>query len=202
MISSPAARTEADWERVRSRRLRRRARVVWGRRAVNLFLIWHCFALFVWLAPGNWTVVPLFVPADGGGAVRTYLIATGFQQSWLMFSPNPDSNNFYLTARVTFKDGTERVYMFPRIRDMKIVEKYRRERWRKMEEIADYQDPLWPGLARYAARTVAQSASNPPVFVALSRHHRAVPPPGQPAMPYREELFYRTNITLQDLARP
>ena len=187
----PLRRTDAQAERVRTRRMRRRQSRVWDRRAVNIFLLWHCFALFVWLVPGNWPIVKMVVPPGPGGPVRPYLTATGFQQSWLMFSPNPDNNDVFITAHVVFQDGTTRDFLFPRMRDMPYGPKYRRERWRKMEEVANFQAPLWPALANYAARQVTRSPQNPPVFVSLTRHFRLVPPPGIPLPPYTEELFYR-----------
>ena len=194
MNASPAARTDDDWERVRERRLRRRSRRVWGRRAVNAFLVWHCFAVFVWLVPNQWAIVQLLVPQDNAGPIRPYLMGTGFQQTWQMFSPNPANSDLFLTAQVTYRDGQQRTFAFPRTKDMGWAERYRRERWRKLEEVANGDASLWPALAGYAVRTLPHAPGNPPVFVTLTRHARPVPPPGETWKPFTEDLFYRANV--------
>ncbi len=191
-------RTEDERAQVRERRLRRRARSVWGRRALNLFLLWHIAAVTLWLLPSDWRIVQTLVPE--GGPVRAYLIATGFQQSWQMFSPNPDNTDTTLQAAITYRNGAQRIWAFPRMKDMGYEERYRRERVRKLVEVGKYEPSLWPALARYAARACNDRPQNgPPVLVTLTRILREIPPPGQTAPPARAETFYTGNVVPEAL---
>lgn len=181
---APTGRTKEDADRVRERRVGRLERRWWGRAAVSLLIVWHLFALLIWLLPGNTPIVQACV-----GPVRRYLTATATAQSWNMFSPNPDKMDVYLEARVTFADGSVRPYVFPRMATMGYAARYREERWRKFVEVATHgvQPAVWAALARDAARVSDRDPSNRPVSVGLLRHWREIPPPGVAIPPYRVE---------------
>ena len=167
--------------RVKQRRVDRLEKRWWRRRAVNLFLIWHIFALTIWLIPGNSAVVQACV-----GLIRPYMIITAFAQSWSMFSPNPDHMDVWLEARIHYAQGPPHTWEFPRMVHMGYVRRYEEERWRKMTEVATHggNHNLWPILARYAARVNNPDSQNPPVSVELIQHSRIIPPPGQPIPAY------------------
>ncbi len=166
---------------IKQRRVNRLERRWWKRAAINAFLLWHGFALFVWLMPGNSAVVQFFV-----GAVRPYLTVTAFAQSWSMFSPNPDHLDVYLEAKITYAHGEVKSWEFPRMTHLGYAKKYEEERWRKMTEVVTHgsNQNLWPVMARYAARANNPDPKNPPVKVALIQHSRLIPPPGQAIPPY------------------
>lgn len=174
--SSPEQR-----DRVRERRIGRVERRWWGRVAISLLVIWHAFALFIWLMPGNTPLVQACL-----GTVRPYLVGTSLVQSWQMFSPNPDNTDVFLSANITYADGSVRPYTFPRMVDMGYAKRYREERWRKFTEVGTHsvQPVIWAAFARYAARVNDHTPNNPPVSVELIRHSRQVPPPGTPMPPY------------------
>ncbi len=180
----PAARIDRSEEarrRVKQRRVNRLEKRWWKRRLINLFILWHTFALFVWLMPGNSAIGQAFV-----GVVRPYLTVTAFAQSWSMFSPNPDHMDVYLEARITYADGRVKSWEFPRMAHYGYVKRYEEERWRKMTEVVTHgsNQNLWPMMARYAARVNDPNPQNPPVRVELIQHSRLIPPPGQPIPPY------------------
>lgn len=192
-------RTEAQKQQVFERRMARRSRRAWGRHLTNLFIAFHLFVLAIWLLPYHLPLVQALVPPEGGGWVRDYVIGTGFEQSWQMFSPNPDTRDLDIIAHVTLRDGQTRDWRFPRVRSMGYAEKYRRERMRKFLEIANYNETLWPPMAVYAARQCDRAPGNPPVGVSLIRSIRDVPPPGKKPAPWTRQQFFQTPLTPQDM---
>jgi hypothetical protein len=178
---APAGRSEEERRQVKQRRVNRLEKRWWKRRAVNLFLLWHAFALFMWLMPSGSPIVQACV-----GMVRPYMVVTAFAQSWSMFSPDPDRMDVYLEAQITYANGEKRSWEFPRMSHLGYVKRYEEERWRKMTEVATHggNHNLWPALARYAARVNNPDPQNPPVSVELFQHSRMIPPPGQPIPAY------------------
>ncbi len=176
-----AGRSEETRRQVKQRRVNRLEKRWWKRRAVNLFIIWQAFALFVWLMPGDSAVVQGLV-----GVVRPYLVVTAFAQSWSMFSPSPDHLDVYLEAKITYANGKTKSWEFPRMTHLGYVKRYEEERWRKMTENVTHgsNQNLWPMMARYAARVNNPDPNNPPVRVELIQHSRLIPPPGQAIPPY------------------
>lgn len=169
---------------VRQRRIDRLERRWWARKAINLFLVWHLFALAIWLLPSDSALVQAYV-----GVVRPYMTMTAFSQSWSMFSPYPDKMDVYLEAEITYADpkSPKGSWIFPRMAPMGYTQRYKEERWRKLTEVATHGDNhvLWPSLARYAARVNNFDSQNPPVSVRLIQHSRTIPPPGEPIPDYQ-----------------
>jgi hypothetical protein len=80
---------------------------------------------------------------------------------------------------VEFKDGTQMVYVYPRIKDMPVPEKYVKERYRKFFENInpDRFSWKWPAVAQRVAFLSYSDPSNPPVRVTLRRHYNVIEPP-------------------------
>ena len=175
-------RTEEQRAAVRLRRVSRLERRWWMRRLVNVFIVWHLFALAIWLSPSGSAIVQSPV---GVGLVRTYMTLTSFAQSWSMFSPYPDKLDVTLEAQITYQDGSKRFWYFPRMAHMGYVRRYQEERWRKLVEVATHANSqaVWVGLARHAARANNHDTHNRPVSVTLIQHSRLIPPPGVPMPP-------------------
>lgn len=190
LLKEKQGRSKEQRDRVRERRVARVERRWWGRVVISLLVIWHAFALFIWLMPSNTPVVMAFL-----GPVRSYLVGTGTAQSWNMFSPNPDRTDVYLSAQITYADGSVRPYMFPRMASMDYARRYQEERWRKFTEVGTHsvQPVIWAALARDAARVNDTHPNNRPVSVMLIRHSREVPPPGVPLPPYLESPIHTSD---------
>ncbi len=184
-------------ESVRQRRVRQLSQRWWTRRAINAVIIWHFFAVAVWLLPNDCAIVQdgLHLP------VRPYMTFTGLMQSWNMFAPNPDNLDVYLTSRITYADGHTQDWSFPRIAKLGYVHRYQEERYRKLIEVATHGQALLvsPSLARYVAVQHNLDPQNPPVSVDLYEHFRTIPLPGNPMPPYQIKLFYTTKISSKDL---
>jgi len=183
-------RTEEERNRVRQRRVNRLEQRWWARKAINLFIVWHLFALTVWLVPFSGALVK-----PCAGIVRPYMTMTSFAQSWTMFAPIPDKLDVTLEARITFANGEKRSWFFPRMAGMGYSQRYQEQRWRKLVEVATHgkTEALWPALARYAARVNNSDSRNRPVSVELFQHARLIPPPGEPMPPIKVEPLQSGN---------
>lgn len=102
----------------------------------------------------------------------------GWSQGWSVFAPNLRRYNPHATATVTFADGSTQLYEFPRMEKMSLLEKWKREKWRKF----DVDNMPWSSasgyhedVARFVARELYRDSANPPVQVALAVHWAGVP---------------------------
>lgn len=193
MKSSIESKVREDRDRVRQRRVDRLERRWWARKAVNLFILWHLFAVTIWLLPDH-ASSPSPIVESCLGPVRPYMTITGFAQNWNLFSPDPDKLDVYLEAKINYASGKPRYWLFPRLAQYGhsprgYVRRYEEERWRKLVENATHgSNPvLWPPLARYAARVNDYDTQNRPVSVELIEHSRLIPPPGEPLPSYAAE---------------
>jgi hypothetical protein len=167
----------------------------WRRLLINAFILWHLYALTIWLLP------ECALRQSCVQTVLPYMTFTGLMQSWTMFSPDPSKLDMYVEARVTYANGQTRNWVYPRMVDLGYVERYRHERFRKFIELAHLEENkmLWPSLARYPARVNNIYPNNPPVLVQLVRHFRFTPPPGAPWSPYQDYTFFTMPLLPQDL---
>jgi hypothetical protein len=173
----------------RPRRLRRAA--------INAFLIFHLIAIVGWS-------IPLANPlAEASKSfVRPYMIWSGLFQSWDMFSPAPKAVNSYLEAIVLYRDGNTRIWKFPRMEQLGLMDRYLRERYRKFAENLqeDKNASLWPDAARFIA-TRNNDRPVPVRMVFLVRYwseitHRA---DGTfAAAPWEAHVFYSLPVKPED----
>ena len=103
----------------------------------------------------------------------------GFNQAWMMFSPNPSRLDSLIKATVEFSDGTSVVFDFLQERNNSLVYKYLKgEKLRKFSSENLRQDSnkfLWRDAALYAMREVTRGLSKKPVKVSLVRHWSETP---------------------------
>ena len=139
---------------------------------INAFIILHIFIMAVWGLPGSKFRNTLVRP------IEDYVIWPGIWHSWAMFSPDPLSINFNVEAEITFEDGTSTTWVFPRMEELGIWERFRKERFRKWRERVrqDSYRVLWEDTSRYIAR-LHNNPTNPPVGVVLVREWAQIPPP-------------------------
>jgi hypothetical protein len=128
---------------------------------------------------------------DGNRAARPFLLATGLDQDWSVFAPDPRSQVIDLEATVVFPGGTGELWRVPA--GGPFVGAYWDYRWRKLEEnlIADVHSDLWQGFATWVAGQRVRSVV--PSRVDLIRRFYDLYPPGRnPAhSPWRSVAFYR-----------
>jgi hypothetical protein len=129
------------------------------------FLLWHFGGVLLWLSPECSLKQKLITPFVG------YLNFFGMWQGWSVFE-KPRTYNEYLTAEVTYRDGSKKTWEFPRMEKMNVVEKMFKEGYRRWANdcVSDTNmSYLWPDATRYIAR-INSSVGNPVVSVSIVRH--------------------------------
>jgi hypothetical protein len=101
-------------------------------------------------------------------------------RGWNMFAPNPIRVNGFVDAKITYADGSEYIWTFPRPQEGTLLERYiYGERYRKyvMDGLRlDSKSYLWPDGARFVLRkTAKRNLSKRPVSVTLRRRWKDIP---------------------------
>lgn len=167
---------------------------------VSLAVIAYVLALLVQMSPAS------NVKERLEKSVTPVLEYLGIWQNFAVFSPNPRSTNIFLSATVTFADGSAEFFEYPRLERLNMWERVQKERFRKYGLDNVYNDGergLWPDLARYIAR-LYYGAGKKPIAVSLQRHWSDIPPPEEGlANPLPEQAkmltFYVYDVKPEDL---
>src|ERR1700678_1767353 len=75
---------------------------------ILIFLVWHFSGVMIWLSPDCPLKQELITPYIG------YLNFFGLWQGWSVFE-HPRTYNEYVTAVIGFKDGSQKIWEFPRM---------------------------------------------------------------------------------------
>jgi hypothetical protein len=130
---------------------------------------------------------------EGMRVARPYLNATGLDQNWRVFAPDPRQTSLRLEARVDYADGAVATWRPPA--GGALVGAYWDYRWRKwLENVVQDANRrvLWKPLALYVARRMRRSDRSLR-RVTLIRSWQDLRPPGSPgpdARPWRSYAFY------------
>jgi hypothetical protein len=169
------------------------------RPVITVFLAFHIAAILCWCSPFDTALI-----SRGKNLLQPYMVWSGLFQHWKMFSQLRRIND-YLTANVTYQDGSSKVWEFPRLEKMGYFDKLIHERWRTFANEYlrdDAQAGLWPDAARHIARLNNRSG-NPPVHVALVRNWSDIPPPDPDKSyvpgPPQQFVFFQYNVRPGDL---
>ena len=107
-----------------------------------------------------------------------YMIATGLDQNWSVFAPDPRREVIELQARITYGDGSPpRTWRVPR--GNPVIGVYWDYRWLKWAEwmTAEGDPHLWKPAAQWITRR-EHAEGRQPLTVALVRRSYALNPPG------------------------
>lgn len=140
---------------------------------ISGFIVFHLIAILCTAIP---PVSRLVVIAKE--AVEPYMLLTGLQQVWAMFSPDPPTFANYLEAEVTYQDGRTTIWKFPLPSDSGYYRRYFLERYRKWGNDYVRNDSfsvLWPDACRFIAY-VNNTRSVPPDTIRLVRRWLPIPP--------------------------
>jgi hypothetical protein len=162
-----------------------------GRGIISLFLVMTLVSVVTWNLPSS------ELKAETVGVIAPYVNATGLNQNWSVFAPEPRRSTIVLEARITYADGTRETWQ-PPDRNA-VVGGYSDYRWRKWYEHVMSGDEtfLWKPAAEYVARLHTREGRQP-VRVVLIRRSQALLAPGPG--PERGEWTETTLYTL--IVRP
>jgi hypothetical protein len=138
-------------------------------------------------------------------AVEPYMLLTGLQQVWAMFSPDPPTFMNYVEAEVTYKDGRTTIWKLPIPGDYGYYQRYFLERYRKWGNDyirTDQFHDLWPDACRYIAR-INNTRAVAPDSIRLFRRWTTIPPVDSalPTTPphWERYKFYNCAVHPEDL---
>jgi hypothetical protein len=161
-----------------------------GRLLLSAFVIVTVGSLVVWNLPGS------KLREEGMRVARPYVYATGLDQNWGVFAPNPRSVTMEMYARVTYADDSHRIWHVPS--GGPVLGAYWDFRWRKFVEWAtqDANKDLWPLTADFVAREEIDAGRRPVRVELVRRWHDILAPGSNPARgPWREYRFFTARFT-------
>lgn len=161
-----------------------------GRTILSVVLVFTLIAIVVTNLPDS------YVKRRASEITQPYLNATGFDQNWGVFAPDPRRDVIELEGRLVYPDGTQQIWHHPH--GSALIGAYRDHRWLKFAEnaIADvHEGDLWRPTALYVLR---QARSGPaPIRIELIRRFYTLNPPGKgPEHGSTQEVrYYELRVT-------
>jgi hypothetical protein len=156
------------------------------RGVISAFILFHLFVITV-------VAIPLKAFSGVKELVLPYMRWSGLFQSWDMFGPDPVKVNAYVKAVVISRDRHMQVWSFPRMEDLGLGERFRKERYRKFMEVLPQPQlaPLWPDVATHLARSLNNPA-DPPDKILLIEFQSDIRPGSDdsPESEARPNVFY------------
>ena len=156
-----------------------------GRLLISVFLLVTVLALVFWNLP------PSELKRQGLRPLAPYVRATGLDQNWGVFAPDPRRQTVELLANIQYADGTRRRWRPPT--GNALFGAYWDYRWRKWMEwtINDQHTQLWDPAAQFILRE-ERKAGRPAVQVQLVRRTADLSAPGyRPRqLPWRTETYH------------
>jgi hypothetical protein len=156
-----------------------------GRAVISVLATATVLALVLWNLPDDSEL-----QQQSTRVVRPFMLASGLNQNWGVFAPDPRRQVLDFVARVEYADGTSDVETIPR--GGRLIGGYWDYRWRKWYEWVrtDSHEELWqPAAVWFAGR--AKTEGRQPVRVTLVRRWYDNFPPGdgQDHGPWHEFAF-------------
>ena len=145
-----------------------------GRRLISAFLTATLASILVTNLPSS------ELRKQASRLADPYLNATGLDQNWGVFAPDPRREVLALEGRVVYADGRSGVWRPPQ--SGPLIGAYRDYRWRKLLENAesDSYRELWRPTAAFAARELERDGGRSRVAsVSLVRRFYKLRPPGK-----------------------
>jgi hypothetical protein len=119
--------------------------------------------------------------------------ATGLEQSWRMYAPEPQRRQEFLEVHVTMANGVQRVWTHPR--GDRVLGAFAWYHWQKVKENAVRDPTSRVGLAHWIVHRLT-GRSERAVRVQMILRTESLPAPGTDGSPIRgEETLYDETIT-------
>ncbi len=153
-----------------------------GRVLISVGILVVLGAVFTWNLP------PSELAIRTQPAFQRVTLASGLDQNWSVFAPDPPKSELDFEARIVYGDSTQRIWKVPT--GDPFLGAYWDYRWLKWGEIvtAGIDARLWLPAAQWIARQ-EQDAGRRPVSVTLMRHIKPRSLAG-PAAPQSTVDFY------------
>jgi hypothetical protein len=168
-----------------------------GRVAISAFLLATLAAIVLANLPES------RLRAEGMRAAQPYLTATGLDQDWRVFAPDPRRASIELRARVTYADGQAAVWKPPSGDEVTGASwDYRWLKWVENAIADDRRDVLWRPAAQFVASEMRRPRT-PATSVTLIRRWRDLPRPGAAKhdATWKSYAFYELPLGEQGAAR-
>jgi hypothetical protein len=142
----------------------------WGRALLSVFIAITVATVLVMQLPNSYLRTKL------DRLAQPYANATGLDQNWQVFAPDPRRRSIDLEGRVKYADGSQATWHIPRSNNF--VGAWWDYRWRKVMEhaVPDAGAEIWLPLALFVARQ--EKRASPIVSLDLVRHWSDLRPPG------------------------
>jgi hypothetical protein len=164
------------------------------RGAISAFILFHLVAIAC-------VAIPAKALAGAKDLFMPYMRWSGLFQSWDMFAPEPQSVDSYMKAVVITRDHHIKVWAFPRMEELSLFEKFRKERYRKFAEVLPQPQfaPLWPDVASHVARFFNNPADPPEKIMLIQFQSEIRPDSREPESTARPNVFYDDYLQPGDL---
>ncbi len=101
--------------------------------------------------------------------------ATGLEQDWRMYAPEPLQQVEYVEVCVTMADGVQRVWTNPH--DNRVIGPFGWYRWQKLKENVVREPGIQAGLAHWVVRQLTRSSERA-ARVQMTLRAESIPAPG------------------------
>lgn len=126
-------------------------------------------------------------------ALRPLAVASGTEQVWQMYAPDPIQRTEILEVHVTMADGSDRVWSFNK-GDL-LLGPFHWYHWQKLKEQAIRQPEIRAGLAMWVVRHVTTPGDHP-VRVQMLFRSKDLAPPGKSAVSgFNTETLYDKKLS-------
>jgi hypothetical protein len=121
-------------------------------------------------------------------ALGPIAVASGTEQVWQMYAPDPIQRTEILEVHVTMADGSDRVWSFNK-GDL-LLGPFHWYHWQKLKEQAVRQPDIRAGLAMWVVRHVTTPGDHPVRVQMLFRFENLAPPGQSAASGFKTESLY------------
>lgn len=140
-----------------------------------------------------WSIPDSAIKQTASPALSPIARASGLDQSWRMFSPNPPRATSDLEVYVAMRNGDKRLWKFNGSRS--VLRSFNWDRWRKLKEQVISEKTIRPGFAHWVVRQVTKPGEQP-VRVWIVLQTETLPPPGADGPQKKErKLLYNQMLT-------
>ncbi len=126
-------------------------------------------------------------------ALQPVAVATGLEQNWQMYAPEPLRRLEFVEVRVTMTDGVQRVWTEPR--GDRVVGAFAWYHWQKLKENVVREPPLRVGLAHWVARQLTARSERAERVQIILRTELLSPPGTDNPRSVGEETLYDEALT-------